>query len=356
MKTIVWLAILLISLMPLSAQIEGSIDVNTRASAETSGDSSTQTSTETSTETSASTDASVQAETKTRADQRKEQRTDMKEKRQEVRVVVKNILELRKSTRAELKQTREELRSDLKGMKEDLKACKGQESDECSEKRVEAKLAVKSQLLVSAEEALKFLEASKARIAESKLDAKAEITAEIDARIKAVTDAKVKVEALTEASSKEEIRAATKSLRKAIQESKFSLRKSVHLLVAKKLGNVVERSETLVVRLEKTLDRLKAKSVDTSSVDTAAFKAKVDAAAKLHMEAVALFEKARSAQAGEKDELMKKATDKMRERQKTLKEAHGLLKGILQDLKALKGGSEALASVSAEVSASAAAS
>ena len=115
----------------------------------------------------------------------------------------------------------------------------------------------------------------------------------------------------------------------------------------------MERSKNLEDRLERTLAKLKEKGTDTSAVDLAGFKAKLEASRKAHAEAVVLFEKVRTADSGEKDELMKQATDKLRESHKLLKEAHALLKDIVVKLKALKNGTEALASTKANVNAEA---
>ena len=101
---------------------------------------------------------------------------------------------------------------------------------------------------------------------------------------------------------------------------------------------------------------MKEKGADTSKVDAASFKAKVESAKSLHKEAVSLFEQAKAADPGKKDELMKQATAKLQDSQKALKEAHALLNKILQDLKALKGGNEALTSAVAETQVSAEAS
>ncbi|MEK6963495.1 MAG: hypothetical protein AABX70_03655 [Nanoarchaeota archaeon] len=358
MKTIAWLAILLISLVPLVLAVEGSADASANVDTSTSTESSANTAVTTSSQDNTAASGKLRprkmalANMKERHEERKENREEMKE----ARYVVRDVRKLRNSTRVELKKTREEFRANLKVMKEDLKSCKGQASDECKQMRSEAKLSVKTQLGVAAEEALKFLESAKTRISDSKLENTADLIVEINARIEAINAAKVKVDALTEASSKEEIQLATKELRKAIQEARKGLQLKMHLVVANKLGNVLKNADSLVARLDKALAKLKEKGVDTSRVDSSIFKAKVEVAKGLHKEAVSLFEQAKAAESGKKDELMKQATAKLQDSQKALKEAHALLKKILQDLKALKGGDEALTSAVAETQISAEAS
>lgn len=275
---------------------------------------------------------------------KREKMKELRDEIKETRGVVKDVREMRKATREEMKARREE----LKALAETLKVCKGKRSEDCEQKRSEAKLAAKDVLSSAADDAIALLQAAKDRISSSDLANKDAIIAELDAQIAAMTEAKANSDALSETSTKEEVKDAAKDLRETMHKAKNSLRKGAHGLVAKRLGGVLQKAEHLETRLEKALAKLASKGVDTSNVDLTAFKSRLDEASKFHAEAIAAFEKAKDAEAGMKDELMKEATDKLRAAHRALKEAHAMLRGIVQGLKGLKGGSEALTEASEE--------
>jgi hypothetical protein len=275
----------------------------------------------------------------------------MKERMENVREQVKEARAVRadiKPMRAELRGKMRDHRLELDKIRSDLAGCKAKRDADCEQKRKDAKLGSKDILLKAAEDVLAMLDAAKARIAESALDVKDAATAKIDEQIAAIGEAKTKVEALTETSTKEEIKDAAKNLRKVLQDAKHALRFGAHKVIFHRLGGVIAAADKLEDRIENALKKLEAKGVDVSSVDIAAFEAKLDEAEKFHSEAKKSFEAAMTAASGEKDELMKKAHESLRKAHAAIKEAHKLLRDLLHNLKALKGGSEELASAPAE--------
>lgn len=350
MKTI-WIAIMaivLISLVPLAlaaeVTVQGSMDTNTNVG---SGGTSAQSDTSAQAGVSANTDRQQRQET------RRENMQERRDVRKEAVSVIKDLRNLRKATREEIKTQRQDLKVKL----DDLKGCKGQKTQECEESRSAAKASVIASLKTDVDQVTQLLTSAKERISASKLSDKEEIVANIDVQLQAIAQVSVKINALSETSSPAEVKDAAKSLRKDAQEARESLRAGTHRLVSNKLGSVIEQSKKLEARLDKVLSHLKAKGMDTSRVDTANFKAKVDLAASLNQEAVSLFEQSKVAEPGKKDELMRQSTQKLQDSQKALKEAHALLQNILQSIKALKGGNTALTQeASTAVSANAAAS
>ncbi len=266
--------------------------------------------------------------------------------------VVKDIRAMKRATREEISSQRAELKMKLDALKD----CKGQNTQECEEARSNAKSTVIASLKTDIAQVSSLLDSAKTRVSESKLENKDEIAADLDAQINAVASVKVEIDALSDSSSKADAQKAAKDLRKVVQEARQSLQAGAHSLVANKLGDVIQLSQALETRLNNALAHLKAKGMDTSSIDVTSFKAKINVAAQAHQEGIVLMEQAKAAQPGQKDELMKQATQKFQDSQKSLKDAHALLQDILRSIKTLKGGNDVLASTSTTTSASATAS
>ncbi len=267
-----------------------------------------------------------------------EEGSTIREKAQMVREDVRDA----RAVKADIRPMRTELRAELKAHREQLEMtrksltnCKGQRTEDCNQKRTEGKMQVKRVLIAAAADVLEMLNSAKARVEQSDLSNKAEITAEIDAQIKNLEAAKVKVEALTETSTREEILTASKELRQAIAEAKKVLRIGAHNLVNKRLSAVIQLSDNLDDRLDNAIAKLKAKGVDTSSIDLASFDAKIEEAEKLQASAKASFEAALSAKGEEKETLMKQAHEQLRQAHAAIKEAHKMLRDIVAQLKRL---------------------
>jgi len=335
-KAIALLALLVIGLAPLALAEDDSVNVSANANANVStGDTST------------SAHAGANAAGRGKGSERTQ---DVREHGKEVKAVAKDLRTMKSETRGSMKSHVEE----LKAVAQSLKDCKGKKDDDCEQKRKGAKETAKNTLADAATDVTTLLTNAKARIAESNLTNKDTLTADIDAQLTAIASAKAKIDALNENSTKKDIQAATKDLRSAVQKARRSVRSDIHGIIANKLGNVLMVATNVATRLDKALAQLKAKGVDTSSVDLTQFKAKLNASMTASAQANALFQQARSADEGQKDELMKQATDKLRESHNDLKDAREELMKVLKALKALKGGDEAVeASTSTSASANA---
>lgn len=145
--------------------------------------------------------------------------------------------------------------------------------------------------------------------------------------------------------TREEIRALRESVKAACEADKNSeecktarmdARDAKHTLlgrIAEKMGPTFKRAEMLKTRLARILAHLERKGKDVSGLDTGAINAKITEAQAIFDEAKTLFEQARAAEAGEKDELMKQAAQKFREANKALKEARALIVDWLKSVK-----------------------
>jgi len=271
-------------------------------------------------------------------DARKDLREKMKDARNEMKEMRKSIREHRKESREKMKLQREK----ISRHKDELRKCRGSDTEDCRTKRKEAKGTAKETLLAVAERALTFLESTKEKVSNSDLDNKDELLQKFNARIEEVNSALDTVNALGEDSTKDEYHAAAKALRSTVKGVKSDVRNGAHNLIRKKMSKALKKGDQLTDKLERTIKRLERKGIDTSGVDISGLDAKIDEAEDLYAEAISLFEQARNAAPGDKDELMKQATEKQRESHKALKDARVMLRDIIREIKGLKGGEEAL--------------
>jgi hypothetical protein len=155
-----------------------------------------------------------------------------------------------------------------------------------------------------------------------------------------LTELKAKAESMNE-SKGSDIKDLAKQLRDVVKDARNGVQGSMHLVATKRSEGVLRKISELQVKLQRALDK------SSEKVDLSALNAKLEEAKKLNAEAMAAFEAARSAEPGKKDEAMKATTEKVREVQRALKEAHVLLKDVVQKLKSARAGTEVLANVSA---------
>ena len=122
----------------------------------------------------------------------------------------------------------------------------------------------------------------------------------------------------------------------ACQNASMDARDAKHTLlgrIADKMGPTFKRAGQLELRLTRIVERLAKNGKDTSGLDTSAIKAKIDEANALFNEGKALFEQARNAEPGQKDELMKQAAQKFRDANKALKDARALIVSWLKSVR-----------------------
>ena len=248
----------------------------------------------------------------------------------------KTLREQAKEVRAEVKEQAREQRMKVAEIGNGLKTCKGRRTTDCDEKRNEAKVQAKDVLVNAAEDVTAMLTSAKEKILASAVSDKDALVADLDAQITAIANAKVQVDALTANSTKEDVKTAAKDLRTAVQEAKKSLKYGANKLVSSRLGGVLVIVEQLQTKLENRLTKLAEKGADVSSAGLDAFKVKIAKAKSLNAEAIALFDKSKTAAQGEKDNLMKQATNKLKESHKAMVEARDMLKNMLQKIKELE--------------------
>lgn len=274
-----------------------------------------------------------ETETTTDAPQRVKAQ-EMREQIKDVRMVKQDVRAMRLDTRDAIKAER----ARIVALADELRACKGQNTEDCKQKRASGKTTVKQTLMNAADQVLKLLNDAKARIEASEIASKEEAMSKIDAHITSIEAAKAKVEALTEESTRDEYNAANKELRNAINEARKDLKTSTHSLVSRRMGLVIGMAEQLEKRLDNALAKLAEKGVDTSAIDVEAFKAKVSEAKRLHSEAIALFEQSKTATGDARADLVKQANEKLREAHAALKESHQILKDVVNQFKRVNQG------------------
>jgi|GEM_PF-6909742 len=187
-------------------------------------------------------------------------------------------------------------------------------------------------LLAATDKVLELLNSLREKVEASDVDDKDAKLAEIDAAIEAMVSAQATVDALDpETATREEIRAAAAELRDAWQEAQQVLRKGVGHVVNKRIGNVVERMESLSDKLDRMLENLEGRGFDVS----VAADLKVDFDAEL-ASANGNWERAKELfDAGSVQE----ANAAMRAAHQDLKEAHRILKEIVKSIRASTSGS-----------------
>ncbi len=285
-------------------------------------------------------DASVEADATVDSDGGRLGKERMQEVREGMRERVEQVREMRTEARQQFASRREALRA-LRGQ---LDQCRGRQTDECKQLRRDARLEARDTLRDAVSNMVTMLKQARDRIAASDLAAeqKTQLLSELDAKIAEATEAAQTSDEVTEESSAADVKEKAQEVRKAAQEARHSLRSAANQLVAQKLGHALRRADALEHRLEKALENMQRKGVDVSGLNTEALESKIGEAKIAYQEALDLFKQAREADPGQKDELMKQATTKLRESHQALKEAHALLRDIVRGIKGKQGGSEAL--------------
>lgn len=103
--------------------------------------------------------------------------------------------------------------------------------------------------------------------------------------------------------------------------------------IAEKMGPTFKRAEQLKKKLAQVVAHLEKKGKDVSGLNTGAIEAKITEAQSLFDEGKALFEQAKSAEPGQKDELMKQAAQKFRAANAALKDARTLIRDWLKSVR-----------------------
>lgn len=264
-------------------------------------------------------------------------REDRIAERQGNREAVRDLRTEGRDARKDIREQRGEKKDRFNELRDQIKStCKGnKDSTECTSLRDQARGEAKVFLTSVVDRMLTALNNAKAKIeANDAMDATAKQAAldGLNARIDAVTAVKAKIDALAEQPTRDEVQEIAKELRTGWTESKKSLRMHVGKAVNARMAGIVVKSEKLSEKLNKAIEKLKAKGIDTSGIeaDVAAFNTLITDAKVLQGEATQLFA------SGDVDG----AQAKLQDARAKLKEAHEKLKAIVASLKSASEGSE----------------
>ena len=261
-----------------------------------------------------------------------------KEKLREAKNRFLNAKEKYSETREKYNSTRLEFQE----AKEKLAECKDQNTTECAQLEEEIRAKAKEHLLNIADVIIENLNKikSKAESSEDLTEEDAnELIEKIDAQIQEVEDIKAKIEA---AETKEEITEAAKELKEKWALLKENAEVHAGRVVNARIGGIIVKSKQLEDKLNKVLERMAEKGVDTSSVESliTEFNAKIDSAAEHYKLAVEKFEEAKATETPG-SELINEAQGHMKEAHNALQEAQQILKDITSTIKQ-SGGEEEL--------------
>lgn len=238
---------------------------------------------------------------------------------------------------------REDLRVKLKGAKDTCVV--NEESAECMDAKEGAVEASRKYILHAIDVIENLLEKRKAKLEEmiakyeasdaentgsmvQKLEARLE---NVNARLSALAELRAEAEA---AQTREEIKQLARKLRESWREIKPEVEEAGSYVLATRFSFVIEKSESLKKRLDNLLSRLEAEGVDTSSAeaDVEIFNQHIEKAGLLVEQAKAKFAEAKEGQTSVK---VKEGYQLLVEAHSELKLAHGVLKKIVAELKAL---------------------
>lgn len=220
--------------------------------------------------------------------------------------------------------------------------CKSANETDCNSETGGINTATRHFLINAADLILGELERVKEKVSASEQlsdEEKADILADIEERIDEVTSAKATVESMDTDTPRENLNEAGKTIREAWKTAKIAMKKHLGALANARLGNIIQRSEQLVEKLQGVSDKLaeKGNDVSTLNVKIDAFNAKIDEADAAYEEAKSIYAEAKGDE--NFDSAVKEAHAKITEASKSLKEARTMLRDAVKEIKALNKGS-----------------
>lgn len=237
-------------------------------------------------------------------------------------------------------------------VKTELKKCKGDDSEECIEKRRLIRAHSREHLLRIADLILKELDKIKNKIESSEdlsEEEASELLSKINEKISKIEEAKAIIENLSEESTKEEVQDAAKLIKKAWIQTKYIAKRAVGKLINSRIGGIIVKSKQLEIKLNRILERMTEQGKDTSKVESLVedFNSMLESARENYEKAVEKYKEARLATENI-DEIIKEAHSYMKQAHIDLKDAHKILKDIFMELKQ-QGVEKELESVEDEV-------
>ncbi len=221
-----------------------------------------------------------------------------------------------------------EAKVDLAKNKEKLKACKGKADATCTEERRKTRKNAQKFLLNAAYRMTGLLEKARERIQKSDRlseEEKATAIASIEARMQDVVSAQETIEATTEAATKEEVKESAKMLRETWRKANKEIKEKTAREVSGKIGGTLVKIERLQAKLERTVEKLKQKGMDTTPIEAMMqqFENKIAEGKAAHEVAMQKFQEGKA----------NEATTNIRAAHKRIKEAHRLLKDVVRKIR-----------------------
>lgn len=258
-----------------------------------------------------------------------------KELLERAKTVRKQAREAEKSSKDELKDIREQLKETTKGfdvLKQRADTCKGIESFECKKARKDAKNRATQLISHTIEHTHKLLERTRDNLQKSKDlsdEQKNSFLQELETKLSQATI--LRDQQSIGFTTPEQIKTAAKQTKELIQQSKSGIKEKALITANSKFGGIIKKIEKIQDQLSHTLERYTQEGKDVAVLEPkiTAFNEYIDAAKKLHDEVTATLQTSE----GDKSELMKIATQKMREAHQRIKQAQTVLKEISSFIK-----------------------
>ncbi len=224
--------------------------------------------------------------------------------------------------------------------KERLRECEDVDSEECDELRERAQTHSKDMIVNSANMIIEHLNKIKEKVETSETmdpERAEEIISEIDNSISELEDAIAQAES---AETKEEIKEAAKTVSKLWIRIRHRERLHAASVVKARVWGIMKRSEHLEERLDSTLARMEEQGINVEDIDAEVdeFSAKIEEAKSKYEQAQELMDEAYLEEDKEKlKEIVDEAKQLIDQAHELLKEAHTLLVDIVKDIKAAGG-------------------
>ncbi|MBD3361400.1 hypothetical protein GF358_01260 [Candidatus Woesearchaeota archaeon] len=252
------------------------------------------------------------------------------ENKQDLRQVVQKAVQRREQAIENYKKSRQKIEQ----MKNKLQQCKGKTKIDCTEARKQARKHSQDFLFNAADRALALVEKTRERIENSDMseEDKADALADLEERAAEIASARETIDAIGENPSKDEIKEATKVLRESWTKANKEIKQKAAKNAAGKIGGTLVKIERLNAKLERTVEQLKSRGLDTTPIETMMqqFENKIQEAKDKHAEAEQKFSQGKA----------NEAAQKIREAHSKVKEAHMLLKDVVRKIRKANQGQE----------------
>ena len=232
-----------------------------------------------------------------------------------------------------------ERRQNFLDVKEKLKACKGVESEECTQWNEDALAHAKELSIKAADMAIEHLNKIKESI-EANDDLEEEdavnMIARIDDAIAELEQAKADVEA---AEIKEDVKKAAAAINNIWRKYSAKVKRYAARVVHAKVGEIITRSEQLERKLDRILTKMEEDGIEVSGIDEKmdAFSAKIEEAKDLYKQSREKFIEAKTS---DSEATVQEARRLAKGAHKALVDAHRILMDIFKSIKEAGGSVE----------------